>query len=254
MSNRPIILWDIDGTLVRTNGGRVSVNAFVRALEAAAAAHTRQLAYPRDSGGKTDLQIAREMLAGAAVAEVHSAEILAAFGTGYLGELERERARLVADLSVLPGVREALGTLQEQGVTQSLLTGNLESIARLKLACAELDQYVDFDLGAFGSDHHDRNSLVPIVRERVRQRIGRDATDIVVVGDTPRDIACARAGGARAVAVATGRYTREELEANTPDAVFDDLSDTDAVISALLGYSYTAGLGNKSGPQPVANS
>ena len=236
----PLILWDIDGTLVRTNGGRVSVNAFVRALQAAASAHARELAYPHDSGGKTDLQIAFEMLTGAAIAESDAPAILAAFGAGYLAELERERAGLVADLCILPGVRELLGVLQQDGITQSLLTGNLEPIARLKLACAELDQYVDFELGAFGSDHHDRNHLVPIVRDRVRERLGRNAEEIVVVGDTPRDIECARAGGAHVVAVATGKYSREELAAHNPDAVFDDLSDTERVAATLLRYSTSA--------------
>lgn len=234
----PVILWDIDGTLVRTNGGRVSVNAFVRALQAAAAAHASELAYPHDSGGKTDKQIALEMLTGAAIPQAAAEAILVAFATGYLAELERERSGLTADLCVLPGVREALSRLQELQMPQTLLTGNLEPVARLKLACAELDQYVDFELGAFGSDHHDRNSLVPIVRERVRRRLGHEAADFVVVGDTPRDIACARAGGARVVAVATGRFSRNDLEAHAPDAVFDDLSDTDAVIATLLRYSY----------------
>ena len=78
---------------------------------------------------------------------------------------------------------------------------------------------------------------MPIVRGRLRSQLGQDvlAADIVVIGDTPRDIACARAGGARALAVATGNFSRAELEAHHPDVVFDDLQDTDAVVTALLG-------------------
>jgi phosphoglycolate phosphatase-like HAD superfamily hydrolase len=152
----------------------------------------------------------------------------------YLSELEAAREQLVPDLRVLPGVRAALEALGERGITQSLLTGNLEPIARLKLGCAGLTDYLDFELGAFGSDHRDRTCLVPITRQRLRERLGAEDADIVVVGDTPRDIACARAGHARAVAVATGGFPREALEAHAPDAVLDDLHDTEAVIAALL--------------------
>ena len=94
-----------------------------------------------------------------------------------------------------------------------------------------------FHLGAYGSDHRDRTCLVPIVRQRLRTQLGQALAeaDLVVVGDTPRDIACARAGGARVVAVATGDFSRAELEAHDPDVVFDDLRDTDAVVASLIG-------------------
>ena len=120
-----------------------------------------------------------------------------------------------------------------------MLTGNLEPIARLKLACAGLDEYVAFDLGAYGSDHRDRTCLVPIVRQRLQQHRGQELAeaDIVVVGDTPRDIACARAGNARVVAVATGNFSSAELAAHDPDFLFDDLQDTEAVVACLLGRS-----------------
>ena len=133
-------------------------------------------------------------------------------------------------------MRSALEELSEHGAVQSLLTGNLQPVARLKLGCAGLDRFVDFDLGAYGSDHADRTCLVPIVRRRLSERFcsGASKADIVVVGDTPRDIECARAGSARAIAVATGNYSRQELEAHHPDAVLDDLSDTPAVIKTLL--------------------
>jgi len=164
-----------------------------------------------------------------------AAQLLPAFRDAYRSLLEKERDRLVLDLRVLPGVPEALARFQELGVCQTVLTGNLESIARLKLACAGLDTYVDFELGAYGSDHRDRDCLVPIVRQRLRH--AGEAANIVVIGDTPRDIACARAGGARVLAVATGKFPREELAAHHPDAVLDDLSDTDAVVACLLGHA-----------------
>jgi phosphoglycolate phosphatase len=236
VAKHTVVLWDIDGTLLRTRGGRVSVSAFLRALRSAFSLGD-DLPYPTDAGGKTDQQIALEMLAASAVNEEAAHALLPVFGEAYLAELEREREQLIGDLRILPGVREILARLQQLGVTQSLLTGNLEPIARLKLVCAGLDSYVNFELGAYGSDHHDRTCLVPVTRQRLRQQLQLDEADIVVVGDTPRDIACARAGGARAIAVATGFYKREQLEAHQPDGVLDDLSDTHAVVAALLRYS-----------------
>src|SRR5207244_9310563 len=137
-----------------------------------------------------------EVLAAAAIADDRAAELLTGFGAAYLTVLEADRANLTTDLKVLPGVPQVLARLQELGVCQSLLTGNLEPIARLKLACAGLDRYVNFDLGAYGSDHADRSCLVPISRARLEGHFGHDVSpaDIVVIGDPPRDIACARAG------------------------------------------------------------
>ena len=236
MSPPTVVLWDIDGTLVRSNGGRVSVSAFLRALrEVAELQH--DLPYPKDSAGKTDEQIALEVLVSAELAEEAAIGLLPAFRQLYLSELEAAREQLVPDLRVLPGVPAALQALRDRGVTQSLLTGNLEPIARLKLTCAGLSDYVDFELGAFGSDHRDRTCLVPITRQRLRERRGMPSADIVVVGDTPRDIACARAGGARVVAVATGNVPREVLAQHAPDVLLDDLRDSDALLEALLNSS-----------------
>jgi len=233
-----VVLWDIDGTLVRSNGGRVSVTAFLRALR-----HAGNLAdeptYPANAGGKTDLQVALELLAAASIADERAAEVLSALGAAYLTELEANRAELTTDLRVLPGVPQILTRLQQLGICQALLTGNLEPIARLKLACAGLDRYVDFDLGAYGSDNPDRSCLVPVSRQRLSQHFRHEIrpADIVVVGDTPLDIACARAGGASVVAVATGTFSREELEVHQPDVLLDDLQDTEAVVKAVLGVA-----------------
>jgi phosphoglycolate phosphatase-like HAD superfamily hydrolase len=232
----PVVLWDIDGTLIRTRGGRVSMAAFLRALQLTCDL-TQNLPYPTDAGGKTDEQIALEVLRDAALPDDTAIASLPAFREAYIAELTRDREQLLGDLHVLPGVRAVLEQLYQQGVTQSLLTGNLESIARLKLACVGLDQYLDFDLGAYGSDHRDRTQLVPITRERLQSRLGYavPSQDVVVVGDTPRDIACARAGGARAIAVATGNVAREELAAHAPDGLLDDLSDVEVTVNLLLG-------------------
>ncbi|HLZ21158.1 MAG TPA: haloacid dehalogenase-like hydrolase [Ktedonobacterales bacterium] len=231
-----VVLWDVDGTLVRARGGRVSVNAFLRALSLASGL-PEGLPYPKDAGGKTDEQIALEVLLLASIAEDRAMALLPAFRDAYLALLHKERDGLSLDLRVLPGVPDVLARLQALDVCQSLLTGNLEPIARLKLACAGLDQFVAFELGGYGSDHRDRDSLVPIVRQRLQRQFGPEAAaaEIVVVGDTPRDIACARAGGARVLAVATGNFSRAELAAHHPDALVDDLTDTDAIVNCLLG-------------------
>jgi phosphoglycolate phosphatase-like HAD superfamily hydrolase len=231
----PIILWDIDGTLLRSRGKRVSTQAFVRALQLACQLDG-ELVYPTDVGGKTDAQIALEVMLAAALSEDRAVPLLPDFSAAYCRELELNRALLLEDLRVLPGAREALERLHHGGIPQSVLTGNLETVARLKLACLELDQYLDLDGGAYGSDHRDRTELVPIARQRMQQRLGQRIApeDVVIVGDTPRDIACARAGGARVVAIATGSYSREALEACTPDAVLDSLEPVDAVLEAVL--------------------
>ena len=232
----PVVLWDIDGTLVRGRGQRITLRAFVDALELAS--QLTGLKYPKDSHGKTDLQIAGEMLAQAeAVTHSDAERVLLEFAETYLQHVQAQRERLMDDLEVLPGVKEILHHLKHTHITQSLLTGNLEPVARIKLGCVGLDSYVDFDIGAFGSDHRDRDRLVPIVRERLRQRGHTNGAEIVVVGDTPRDIACARAGGAHIIAVATGNFTHDELGSYSPDAVFENLADTDAVMAALLRYS-----------------
>jgi phosphoglycolate phosphatase len=233
--NDLLVLWDIDGTLVRSHA-RVAVNAFMRAL-ASVAELTSELAYPTDSGGKTDEQLALEVLVAAALDQDAAIDLLPRFRQAYAQEVQEQIEQLRADVRVLPGVPEALQAVQAAGCTQSLLTGNLEPIARLKLACAGLDHYFAFELGAYGSDHRDRTCLVPIARERVRAALGSEPAAVVVIGDTPRDIACARAGRARVIAVATGHYPAAELERHRPDAVLEDLRDTRAVLEALLGYS-----------------
>lgn len=235
-----VVLWDIDGTLIRSRQQRVAINAFLRALQTVANLRDA-LPYPTDSGGKTDEQIALEVLLSADLAEQSAVEMLPRFRATYLAELERDRDLLAADQHILPGVRQALERFRELGVTQSLLTGNLEPIARLKLTVAGLADYVDWQIGAFGSDHRDRTCLVPITRQRLAARFSPrlgltpSDTDVVVIGDTPRDIACARAGQARAIAVATGHASRDVLASHAPDALFEDLSDTQALVNAVLG-------------------
>ena len=123
------------------------------------------------------------------------------------------------------------------GVVQSLLTGNIEPNAAVKLAAFGLEAYLDFDVGGFGSDDPHRPNLVAVARRKAKQKYGIefDPATTVLVGDTPLDVAAGRDGGARVVAVATGPYGVDELEATGADAVLPDLRDTDRALGAILG-------------------
>jgi phosphoglycolate phosphatase-like HAD superfamily hydrolase len=120
---------------------------------------------------------------------------------------------------------------RHQDFVLALLTGNTEAGARIKLQSYGLDSY--FPLGAYGSDHHDRNALGPIAIDRAEKAMGRPypATKALVIGDTEKDIACAHACGAKVVAVATGAAPLERLEAQAPDGILDDLSDVPRAIA-----------------------
>ena len=227
-----LVLWDVDGTLVRA--GKVAGEAFAVAVEHAVGRH------PGDHGvrmgGKTDPQIALEILAGMGL------DARAAHGhlPLVLGRLEAELAGAV-DLireagHVLPGVEEVLERLHHDGdVVQSVLTGNTAANAATKLAAFGLDRWLDLEVGAFGSDHHDRRELVPVARDRVAELRGRrhEPNEVWVVGDTPHDLACARAADARCLLVGTGFTPLAELAALDADAVLPDLADVDEVVELL---------------------
>ena len=134
----------------------------------------------------------------------------------------------------MPGVRELLDHLAGRGTPHlALLTGNYEKAARLKLEYFDLWRY--FRSGAFGDAAADRNQLLPKALARIRDEGGPAAAapDAVVIGDTPLDVACALAAGARSVAVATGAYDAAALASCGADVVFEDLSDTARVLAAL---------------------
>ncbi len=227
-----LVLWDIDGTLVRA--GNVAKDVFALAVEHAVGRHPGE--HGVVMGGKTDPQIALEILAGmgldAGLDEHHLPLVV--------GRLEAELAAAV-DLirergHVLPGVPEILAALDGvPEVAQSVLTGNTAVNAATKLAAFGLDHWLDVEIGAFGSDDRERRALVPVALGRAGERRGWTLApgDVWVVGDTPNDLACARAGGARCALVGTGHTPIEELERLNPDAVLEDLSDTEAVVKLL---------------------
>lgn len=230
-----LLLWDVDGTLIRA--GVVGRDPFQQAItsvlqrDLGAEFHRRVR-----MSGKTDPQIARELLIEAEVHEHdvdrHLPDVLRHLEEAMLAV----EHRLQAEGHAIPGAEEVLAACASRDdVVQSVLTGNLAANAVVKLRAFGLDRFIDFDIGAFGSDHHDREELVPIALAKAAAKYGTPfrAEDTWVIGDTPRDRACAKAGGARCVLVATGGFGRNELEGLGAETVLDDLSDTGAVVSLL---------------------
>lgn len=182
--------------------------------------------------GATDALIARLLLEkhDLPVTPENVTALLDAYLSALPGRLPRHAGRL------LPGIVALLDRLKSrEDCVVALLTGNLVRGAELKLAHYGVWDY--FEFGAFADDHHDRNELGGFARTRAREKHGREfaPADVVVIGDTPRDIECGRVIGARTVAIATGNYSRNELQTHSPDLLFDDLSDTTAVVAALVG-------------------
>jgi phosphoglycolate phosphatase-like HAD superfamily hydrolase len=230
-----LVLWDIDGTLVQA--GQVGRDIFAEAFLAVfGRAPDEVAAGALAMAGRTDHEIALDFLASHRIAgaETH----LPAFSQALVAALAAKQAVIRERGRALPGAEAALAALGERpDVVQSLLTGNVEPNAVVKLAAFGLEGYLDVEVGGFGSDHRHRPSLVGVARRKAERKYGVafDGDATVLVGDTPLDVAAGRDGGARVVAVATGPYGVEELEATGADAVLPDLRDTDRVLAAILG-------------------
>jgi phosphoglycolate phosphatase-like HAD superfamily hydrolase len=225
-----LVLWDVDGTLVHTAGhGR---EAFSDAFQALFRRPPARDELPM--AGRTDYAIALDLLRRNEVEDAES--WLPRMFEQLHSALSRRRALITRQGHPQPGVREALEAVGEApGFIQTLMTGNIEPNAQLKLAAFELDGLVDLEIGGYGSERGSRSALVEIAREKARTRRGVEvpAAQSVVLGDTPLDVEAAREAGARAVAVATGPYGVDELERAEPDAVLPDLRDTAALLGAL---------------------
>lgn len=227
-----LIMWDVDGTLVSCGmAGR-------RALEFAACAAAGLDAVPRVTmSGRTDPQIMAEMLTLAGLASHDVARLLPTA----LAEAERTLAGLEGWLKqdgvVHPGVPELLDRLADtSGVRQTVVSGNVAANARLKVSAFGLESALDFDVGAYGTDHADRDCLVPISLGRVRDLRGETypPEQVWVVGDTRHDLSCARVAGVRCLIVGTGRDGFELVSDLDADAVVEDLADTDRIVKILL--------------------
>jgi phosphoglycolate phosphatase-like HAD superfamily hydrolase len=225
-----LLLFDIDGTLLR-RASREHAEALHEAMHAVYGVHTRDIKV--EAAGRTDLEIARATLLSAGVSALRIEERFDA-----LREAAAEAyARHVPDdlsATITPGMTGLLERLAARDdVLLSLVTGNLEPIARLKLRAAGLDGFFPRGQGGFGSDSEDRTDLPPIARRRAGTRDAphpRERT--VVIGDTPRDIACARADDLRVLAIATGPYRAEDL--GDADVVVDDAPALGVELDRLL--------------------
>ncbi|HEX7315906.1 MAG TPA: HAD hydrolase-like protein [Pyrinomonadaceae bacterium] len=233
MADLRVILWDIDGTLLhsRRHGAfrDYMTPAMLRVFGTAGRLDELVVS------GMTDLQIFTEALHGEGFTAERVRERLPELIPFFLEGMERMAGE--GELfRALPGTREALeATEREPRYLNSLLTGNVEPAARLKLRLVGLEEFFRLP-GAFGDLSHDRRDLPAVARERISRHLNQDLNpdQLIVIGDTPNDIACARHFGARAVAVATGRgHTTDELLRYDPDAVLQDLTDTELLLRTL---------------------
>lgn len=219
-----LLLWDIDGTLIRTSA------AGYRAIELAATQRFGGDLEGVEIAGRTDSGIARQILTK--YGEPITTASVSSFLDLYLDLLARELPR--SQGQVLPGVLELLQRSHNRPDTiLGLLTGNLKRGAQLKLEHYQLWHF--FAFGAFADDHHDRNELGAFALARAQEGSGAKflPAQVDVIGDTGHDIACGKAFGARTIAIATGTWPRERLADYAPDFLFDDLANVDDVIATL---------------------
>ncbi|HVF22204.1 MAG TPA: HAD family hydrolase [Pyrinomonadaceae bacterium] len=229
-----ILLWDIDGTLMRSVRNGSYKDYTIPVLEEIFGTSGR-LSDMRVSG-MTDLQIVFEALAETDVSQDEVRAQIDRLCLRLTEEARRVTGNGVPFFELLPGVRETLQVLHDHPRYRSaLLTGNIAPMAQLKMELMGLDQYFTLP-GAFGDESHIRRDLPALAAERIRKHLQIEIPPehFIVIGDTPNDIDCGRHVGARTVAVGTGRfYSREEILACEPDAVLPDLADTDLVIETL---------------------
>lgn len=232
MADAPLlVLWDVDHTLIESGG--VSRRAYAAAFRRATG---QELELVWQFDGRTELAAAAEVLRAHGVDP--GGGQLDHFLDLIVEELRDREGELRTEGHVLPGAVEALTCLRDIArVTQSVLTGNLRAVANLKLTALGLREFVDLRVGAFGDDGYERTGLPSAAFERTEEHLGHrhSGKDTVIIGDTLRDVATATAVGARAVAVATGTVSAEDLTAAGADIVLGDLTDTRAVQDAILG-------------------
>jgi phosphoglycolate phosphatase len=225
-TQKRLLLFDIDGTLIHSGGAGVHAlkSAFTERFGIVDDLHDIEIAGMTDSGIVVSILNKHKIPA--------TNENVSAFLDSYVHFLSLELPRRVGKL--LPGVLELLEKLKSRPhLVLALLTGNVSRGAQLKLEHYGVWHF--FEFGAFADDHHDRNRLGTVARARAKEKHRRQfsASEIDVIGDTPRDIACGKAFGARTIAVATGTWRRDQLAKYQPDFLIDDLSDVEGIINTL---------------------
>lgn len=222
-----IILFDIDGTLIRSGGA--GKQAFEKTIEDAFGKGVADHEVP--FSGRTDRAIVGDLFKHCGIE--NTANAWQQFFAAYLRHLPD--CMTSHEGHVLPGVKNLLEQLQQrQDIAVGLLTGNSEQGAQIKLKHYGIANY--FDFGGYGDDHLDRNLVAQDAVSAARQHLSFSFTQqqVCVIGDTPRDIGCGRAIGARVVAVCTGSHTAGELAAANPDLLLKDLSDHEPLLEVLL--------------------
>lgn len=216
-----LVLWDIDHTLIETRG--VGREIYERIFPSATGQPLRDLATVH---GRTELDIIHDTL------QLHSidptddtvAKVAAALAEGYRAAVDELKARG----RVLPGVWPTLEAYAAtSGTHQSVLTGNTTDVARIKVETFGLDRYLNLALGAYGDDHHDRSQLVAIACDRATYHLDTTITaeHVTIIGDTPNDVQAALATGTHIIAVATGRYSVDDLRAAGAPTVVAGLTE-----------------------------
>ena len=228
---RRLVLFDIDGTLLHSHGAgrRAMEAALIRSFGTKGSA-----AYRYD--GKTDKQIVRDVMRLEGHTDEHIDARMEKLIELYLDGLREGAKSGKFNVRPLEGVVPLLDALDNrEDVVLGLLTGNVEPGARIKLTAAGINPD-RFRVNAFGSDHEHRPELPAIAQRRAGETLGLDIAGdrLVVIGDTPADIECGRSLGARAIGVASGHYTVEQLQSHKPYAVFPSLKKTDQVLETIL--------------------
>ncbi|MEM4408772.1 MAG: HAD family hydrolase [Candidatus Caldarchaeum sp.] len=223
-----LILFDIDGTILDT--GRVgfrAINDVMRRRYGVSCAMEGV-----EAAGRTDPAILRDIFRinlGREISKKEAEEVFEEYTTTLRVIIQKSK-----NSTIMPGVRELLTVLSTtSGYVMGIATGNIQAAALIKLSHHGLDSF--FPFGGFGSDSEDRSEVIRIAIERGKGHLKGQAKyeRVIVVGDTHHDILCARAAGAKVVAVATGIHSQEELRRYNPDHLLPDLSDTDNVLAAL---------------------
>lgn len=233
-SSLRVLLWDLDGTLVR--GQRYGVFKDYTVPMLARVFGTAGSLGGMMVSGMTDLQIIEEALRGEGITReqiiARKEELLRC----YIEEMKRATANGAHLVEAMPGGREVLQRVADHPrYVSALLTGNIEPAAHLKLELSGLSEFFKLP-GAFGDSSFDRCDLPAIAAQRINEHLGANLSpeQFIVIGDTPNDIACARHFGARVLAVATGRmHSAEELLVYEPDALLPDLLDAELVVRTL---------------------
>ncbi|HKA22706.1 MAG TPA: HAD hydrolase-like protein [Blastocatellia bacterium] len=227
-----IVLFDIDGTLIKTVR-RIEYRGLINSMLLDVFGTCGRIS-DVEFAGKTDLAIYREALECEGVTPASILERLPMVEAATI-EILNHLSSTGEVFRLCPGVQELLEALSDdKRFVTALLTGNVEGLAEAKLRVAGIWSYFKVR-GAFGSDDEERNHLPAIAAERISTHLGRTLSPdkFIVIGDTPRDISCARHFGARVLAVASGQHSVEQLKQFSPDALFADLSNTEEVLNLL---------------------